>query len=105
MIKPSIAPFVPIGKEIAMIKVDVEGREIVVLQNILNLVRDKTFKIHNLLVEFTPKWWDSRDAGKKLIQEFVNDGWEFFSSPWSEHAARVGRAPFGVVPAGTTIDW
>ena len=89
----------------ALIKVDTEGFELEALRDILSLAK-KGRKVHNILVEFTPKWWpEGKSEGLKVVEEYVKSSWTFFSSPWSEHAARVGRPPHGLSPEGVSIDW
>ena len=86
-------------------KVDVEGREIEVLQAVRELIRSGT-RVHNIIVEFTPKWWPHGfDNGMSVIQSFLDDGWTFSASPWSEHGTRVGKRPNGLVPDGIQFDW
>ena len=98
----SIGPFLPPGKEVAMMKIDVEGNEIFVLEDVLNLPQ----KFHNLLVEFTPKWWPKGTKhGEQVIDAFVASGWQFFASAWSEHAKRVGDPPYGLAPVGVQVNW
>ena len=57
-------------------------------------------KVHNILVELTPKWWPNKEVGQAMMKNLSDLGFTFISSAWSEHAARVGSAPHGVgVPA------
>ena len=105
LIETSMATLLPTQSEIIILKIDVEGSEMGVLQDVLTLIKNGT-KIHNIIVEVTPKWWpESTSAGLDVFQAFINMKWNVFSSPWSEHAARVGKPPQGLAPAGVILDW
>lgn len=93
------------NKEIAIMKLDIEGSEVETLRAMLKMHSKTDFKIHNIIVEVTPKWWPESAAGLQTFRELIHHNWTFFSSPWSEHAARVQRPPYGVHPVGYQFDW
>lgn len=91
--------------EVAIMKIDVEGSELNVLRDIL-IMQASNFVIYNIIVEFTPKWWpEGIDEGKKVLEALIAANWTFFTSPWSEHAARIGHPPHHVHPPDTKVDW
>ena len=102
-IAPSLVPYVEC--EVALVKIDVEGREIGVLRAIQDLVKSG-MRVNNIIIEFTPKWWpEGFEKGMVVIEAFEREGWTFAMSSWSEHAARVGKPPFGIAPDGVEFDW
>lgn len=107
LVASTVATFLPANRSVAMIKIDIEGTEIFVLEDIWNVSTSRSVPLfHNILVEFTPKWWPGGvEHGAKVLDLFVKEGWQFVSSPWSEHAFRVGKAPFGLAPNNVEVDW
>lgn len=54
---PSLRPFIEPKSEIALLKIDTEGREIFALESVLRLVRSGHCRVHGILVEVSPSWW------------------------------------------------
>ena len=95
----SLRPFIEPGSEIALLKIDTEGREIFALESVLRLVRSGHCRVHGILVEVSPSWWvENHTRGLAVFQRYVDLGWQVLYSPWGLHGLMTASNPHALAP-------
>lgn len=99
VVVPSLRPFIEPGSEIALLKIDTEGREIFALESVLRLVRSGHCRVHGILVEVSPSWWvENHTRGLAVFQQYVDRGWQVLYSPWGVHGLMTASNPHALAP-------
>ena len=103
---PSLRPFIEPKSEIALLKIDTEGREIFALESVLRLVRSGHCRVHGILVEVSPSWWvGNHTHGLAVFQRYVDLGWQVLYSPWGMHGLMIGSNPHALAPRAQNLSW
>jgi len=100
------------NEDILMMKIDIEGAEILALQGILQYL-DLGYRIYHIVSEVTPKWWSnfgteydyhSGKAGYAVFDELVRRGYDLYVVHSSNRARRYhGFENPNELEAG--VDW